>query len=247
MVKAIVLRAAGTNCDYETGVALKLSGFEVANLHVNELVAKKELLKNTSLLVLPGGFSYGDYLGSAKVFANQLKLRLREPLTEFIDNKKMVLGICNGFQALVKSGLLPATEGQWKQNTTLTFNESGHFQDEWVTMQKVPENKSPFVKGIKEFDCPINHGEGRFIARDKKTLKDLYDQGLVALTYKVNPNGSTDSIAGISNKSGLVFGLMPHPEKHAFSANHPHSTRKDFPEKGTGLKIFENAFEYLKK
>ncbi len=247
MVTAIVLRAAGTNCDYETVFALEKAGFEVDNLHINELIKSHSALKEAQLLVLPGGFSYGDYLGSAKVFANQLKLNLREPIEEFISEKKLVLGICNGFQALVKAGLLPGNTGLWKQTTTLTFNNSGHFQDEWVTLENTSKNSTPFLKGISEFDCPINHGEGKFVAQDKKTLQELYDQGQVALKYKANPNGSTDSIAGISSLDGLVFGLMPHPEKHTFSINHPHSTRKEMDEIGSGFKIFQNAFEYLKK
>ncbi len=247
VVKAIVVRAAGTNCDNETVFALKKVGFEVANLHLNELVEKKEILKQVSLVVLPGGFSYGDYLGSAKVFANQLKLKLKEPLEEYLTEKKLLLGICNGFQALVKCGLLPSTHGLWNQTTTLTFNKSGRFQDEWITLVKEQKNNSPFVKDITEFDCPINHGEGKFVPKDSRTLKELYENNQVAFKYKVNPNGSTDSIAAISSKDGLIFGLMPHPEKHFFSINHPHSTRKDFPEEGGGRKIFENAFEYAKK
>lgn len=246
MVNALVIRAVGTNCDNETVYALSRAGFEVQNLHLNEVLESRKVLQESMLLVLPGGFSYGDYLGSAKVFANQLRFKLKSELDEFIDGKKMVLGICNGFQALVKAGILPAIDERWKQEATLTLNESGHFQDEWVTLENASKNNTPFLLGITGFDCPINHGEGRFFA-EKEILEKLYQNNQVVLKYKNNPNGSLDSIAGISSKDGLVLGLMPHPEKHVFSINHPQSTRKEFGEVGAGLKIFQNAFEYWKK
>ncbi|MBI2598260.1 MAG: phosphoribosylformylglycinamidine synthase I [Candidatus Diapherotrites archaeon] len=248
MVKALVLRVAGTNCDYETAFALKEAGFKVTVLHMNSVLGKKLSLQDFSLLVLPGGFSFGDYLGSAKVFANQLKLKLKDGLVEFFEQEKLILGICNGFQALVKCGMLPAFRGLFEEQTvTLTFNESMHFQDEWVRLVVQKNSKCVFTKGIESMECPINHGEGRFVPASAEILKKLYENNQVVFKYEKNPNGSVDSIAGICDKTGRVFGLMPHPEKHLFAINHPQSTRTGKMGYGDGFAIFKNAFEYLKK
>jgi len=248
MVKAVVVRAAGTNCDYETMHALKLAGFKPELVHVNEFIQKKKKLSEFSLLVVPGGFSFGDYMGSGKVFANKLSLKMNRELTDFIVKGNLVLGICNGFQVLVKAGILPGFGNVYnKQLTTLTFNNSGRFQDEWIRLNTVKKNNCVFAKGIESFACPINHGEGKFIPQSKDILKKLYANGQVVFKYENNPNGSTDDIAGICDETGRVLGLMPHPEKHLSSQNSPLSTRLDLEEEGEGLQLFRNAFGYLKK
>ncbi len=248
MVEALVLRVAGTNCHVETAFALKAAGFNPAIAHLNSVADKSVGLEKFSMVVLPGGFSFGDYLGSAKVMANQLKLRLKTEISEFIEEEKLVFGICNGFQALVKCGLLPAFDAPFEpQSVTLTFNDSMHFQDEWVAMEKVGGKKCPFVKGIDLIECPINHGEGKFVPMNEDVLKKLYENDQVVLKYVGNPNGSVDKIAGICDPSGKIFGLMPHPEKHLFAINHPKSTRTGKTGFGDGYKIFKNAFDYCKK
>lgn len=247
MVNALVLRVAGTNCQFETEFALNSAGFKTKTVHLNSLLNKSVLLKDFSLLVLPGGFSFGDYLGSAKVLANQLKLKLGSEIISFIEGEKLVLGICNGFQALVKSGLLPGFNAPFEeQSVTLSFNESMHFQDEWVEVKTINSN-CLFLKEIDSMSCPINHGEGKFVPKNNEVLKRLYKNNQVVLKYVKNPNGSVDDIAGICDPTGRVFGLMPHPEKHFFSVNSPQSTRKSFSKYGDGYKIFKNAFEYFKK
>ncbi|AJF59801.1 MAG: phosphoribosylformylglycinamidine synthase [archaeon GW2011_AR10] len=244
---AIVLRAAGTNCDFETMAALSLAGFKADLVHINELTRKKKSLQDYRLLVVPGGFTFGDYLGSAKVLANKLRLKLSSEIPEFIESGNLVLGICNGFQALVKAGILPGFKGNYsEQLATLTFNKSGHFQDEWVLLKK-ESNKTPFVKGVESIYCPINHGEGRFVPKDRKVIERLAENRQIVFKYAENPNGSVADIAGICDETGRVFGLMPHPEKVLFSITNPLSTRKDFPEEGEGMQIFRNAFEFLNK
>ena len=248
MVKAVVVRAAGTNCDYETMHCLKLAGFKPELVHVNEFIKKKRKLPEFSMLVVPGGFSFGDYMGSGKVFANKFSLRMNRDIADFIARGNLVLGICNGFQVLVKAGILPGFENNYnKQLTTLTFNNSGRFQDEWVRLNTVKKNNCVFAEGIESIACPINHGEGKFIPESRDVLKKLYANGQVVFKYEKNPNGSTDDIAGISDQTGRVLGLMPHPEKHFTSQNSPLSTRLDLKEEGEGLQIFRNAFGYLKK
>ncbi len=247
--KAVVLRTAGTNCDYETVHALKLAGFKAETRHVNELICGEKKLSDYQLLVLPGGFSHGDYLGSGKILAVKLAVKLKDQLADFINSGNLVLGICNGFQTLVKAGILPGFNGNYsEQLTTLTFNDSGHFQDEWITMKNANKGKCIFTKGIETIFCPINHGEGKFIPSGKEVLQRLYDNDQIVFKYKgKNPNGSVDDVAGICDETGRVMGLMPHPEKNFTSMNNPLSTRIEMPEEGEGLKIFRNAFDYARK
>ncbi len=247
--KAIVLRAAGTNCDYETAFALKTVGFATEVVHVNELATGRKKLSDYRLLAIPGGFSYGDYIGSGKVLANKLAYKLGSEMAGFIKSGNLVIGICNGFQVLVKAGLLPAASsaGFAAQEATLTFNSSGSFQCEWVELKNVSKGNCVFTKGIKSLHCPIAHGEGRFVPADRKLLKRLYENDQVVFKYVKNPNGSVDSIAGICDTTGRVFGMMPHPERNLFSLNDPRSLRVALPAEGEGFAIFRNAFKYAEK
>ena len=248
--KAMVLKTAGTNCDFETAEALRLAGFSPETMHVNELIRGGKNMRDYRFLELPGGFSHGDYIASGKILANKLKYRLGEDVPRFIEEGNLVLGICNGFQTLVKAGLLPGFDGNYKrQDVTLTFNDSGHFQDEWIELKNVNKGRCVFSKGLrKTIHCPINHGEGKFIPGSRKVLARLHEQDQVVFKYAGrNPNGSLDDIAGICDETGRVLGLMPHCEKNLFSVNDPRSTRLDLPVEGEGTAIFRKAFEFVKK
>ena len=246
-IKAIVLRAAGTNCDAETFFALQKAGFEAGKVHVNELINGSKNLSDYALLAIPGGFSAGDYLGSGKVFANKILFKLNNEVPDFIKQGNLLIGICNGFQVLVKAGILPGFGGNYnEQLTTLTLNNPAGFQCRWVKL-KGQKSRSVFTKGIEELNVPIAHGEGNFIVEDKGTLEKLYAKNQVVFKYEENPNGSTDSIAGICDESGRVLGLMPHPERNLFGINTPNSAYGKIPDEGEGMKVFRNAFEYLKK
>lgn len=248
MVKAIVLRDAGTNCDYELGVGLQLSGFEVENVHINELISGSKKLSSYQFLGIPGGFSAGDYLGSGKVFANRLVYKLKREVPKFIEQGNLVIGVCNGFQVLTKAGILPGFEGNYsEQLTTLTLNNPLGFQCRWVKLRK-QDSKCVFTsEGLDELNVPIAHGEGQFITKDKKVLARLQKNKQIVFKYAENPNGSTDSIAGICDETGRVFGLMPHPERNLFGINAPNSDYGKVPQEGEGMQIFRNAYNYLKK
>ncbi len=246
--RAIVFRTAGTNCDVETANALRLAGAETEVIHVNELVRKEKSLENFHLAVIPGGFADGDYIGSGKVFANKLKFRLFDEMKSFVEDGKLLWGICNGFQVLVKAGFLPAFEKKYgEQNVTLAFNSSGHFQDEWITIRNAGAKHCIYAKGVEKIYCPVNHGEGRFDVKNNEVLKKLYEKDLVVFKYSPNPNGSLDDIAGICDETGRIFGLMPHPEKNIYFFSDPRSTRSQLQEKGEGMVLFENAVNYAKK
>jgi phosphoribosylformylglycinamidine synthase subunit PurQ / glutaminase len=259
-VKALVLRSAGTNCDVETAWALEAAGARVERVHVNRFLEGKRSFGEFDLMVIPGGFSYGDDIASGKVLANQLLHRLREPLTAFVAEGKPALGICNGFQVLVKCGLLPgpdrgALDGRLR--ATLAENDSGRFECRWVFLKT--SNRCLFTKGLPEvFPLPVAHGEGKFVPESDAFHRELLagDQVVFRYTdprgrrgeYPANPNGSYDDVAGLCNKAGNVMGLMPHPERFAFVHQHSHWTRlKPLPPHGVGLQIFKNMVRYVQK
>ena len=247
MVKAIVLRAAGTNCDAETMFALGKAGFDAEDVHVNELVSGRKKLGNYRLLAIPGGFSAGDYLGSGKVFANKLLYKLNSDIPDFVKGGNLAIGICNGFQVLAKAGVLPGFGGNYsEQLVTLTINDPPGFKCEWTNL-RAQETKSVFTQGISELSVPIAHGEGRFLTKNKEVLDKLYENKQVAFKYAKSPNGSQDDIAGICDESGRVLGLMPHPERNLFGINEPNSAYGKTSDEGAGMKVFRNAFYYLKR
>jgi phosphoribosylformylglycinamidine synthase len=243
--KAIVLRGAGTNCQYETEFALKQAGFEARTVHINELMKGREKLAACDLLTIPGGFSYGDYLGAGKVLANKITFSLGTQMHEFVDSGRPVIGICNGFQVLVKTGLLPGFDTEKKQQCTLTINESGNFRCLWVKLD-VPESACPFTKGMETLRAPIAHAEGRFYAAPA-VIERLFSGRQVVFRYAENPNGSVRDIAGICSKSGLVLGMMPHPERNISALNEPLSADSSASGEGAGMQIFRNVYDYLKK
>ena len=245
-VTAGILTGFGINADVELGQAFEQAGATVVPLPVTTLLDEPERLAGVQILGFPGGFSFGDHLGSGRVLAQLVKSHLKDALSAFAARGGMVLGVCNGFQTLVKMGLLPNLKGDWTPETTLIGNDSGVFQDRWVSVKANPANTSPWLRDLGAFDLPIRHGEGRFIVRDEVVLRALHDRNLVALTYQgTNPNGAQDAIAGITDPTGLIFGLMPHPEAFTTRLQHPLWRRK--ADVGTlGLKVFTNAVDYWK-
>ena len=254
--KVLILRTAGTNCDYETRYAFEKAGAKVDAVHINILLANKNLLKDYQILTLPGGFTYGDDVSAGKILANQIKYNLEEDIKTFIHEKKLILGICNGFQALTKAGLLPAIDKQ-HQEATLTFNDSNKFEDRWVYL-KICSNKSIFVKDeeISKIYLPVAHGEGKFVTQDESILnkitmnhqivfKYVNEQG-EETGYPWNPNGAARNIAGICDPTGQILGMMPHPERHVEPTQHPRWTRNGLKEWGEGFIIFKNAVSYVK-
>ncbi|MGE4159977.1 MAG: phosphoribosylformylglycinamidine synthase subunit PurQ [Planctomycetota bacterium] len=238
--RVLVIRAAGTNCDRETAWAFSLAGASPETLHVNQCLEKPALLDSFDALAIPGGFSYGDDIASGKIFANQLRLKLLDPIGRLVARGGLVIGICNGFQVLVKSGLLG------ERKVTLTHNDHGAYRDEWVRM-KVDGTRCVFLKGLGDMDLPIAHAEGRFMALTPSVFSELEKAGRLCLRYEGrNPNGSEGSVAGICDETGRIFGLMPHPERFLRFENHPSWTRLPKKDHGDGLALFTNAVEHLR-
>ncbi|MCX5694631.1 MAG: phosphoribosylformylglycinamidine synthase I [Candidatus Omnitrophica bacterium] len=253
--KVCVLRSAGTNCDQETAAAFKLAGGVPELLHINNLVNANKTLNDFQILALPGGFSYGDDVASGKIFANELRFKLAEELRKFIADGKLIIGICNGFQILVKSGLLPGHSGL-EQDTSLILNDSAKFEARWVYLK--PGGRCVWTKGLKKIIyLPVAHGEGKFVVQDKRVLSRLKKNNQIVFQYcdaqgkpggyPDNPNGSLENIAGITDPTGRILGLMPHPERHLFSVQHPRKDELKFLRHGDGLQIFKNGIDYIKK
>ncbi|MFO8008333.1 MAG: phosphoribosylformylglycinamidine synthase I [Candidatus Brocadiia bacterium] len=250
--RVLVLRAAGTNCDRETDFAFQLAGAETESLHVNALRADPDRLAHFDILALPGGFSYGDDLGAGQVLANELLTKLRDALDRFLDAGKLIVGICNGFQVLVKTGLLPGFE-RWEQQATLTFNDSHRFEDRWIYL-KAPENRCVMVEDGESLYLPVAHAEGKFVVADESVLERLGDQGQIVYRYTDpdgrpagypwNPNGSVDDIAAICDPSGRILGIMPHPERHCLPLQDPRWPRRGLSEEGEGLRILRRAVRH---
>jgi phosphoribosylformylglycinamidine synthase len=256
-VKAVVLRAAGINCDMETEYALELAGAEAKRVHINRLIEDKSLLDGYQILVVPGGFSYGDDVAAGRILANQIIHHLTEAMRKFVDEGKLVLGICNGFQVLVKMGLLPSNGDNDRQGAvTITYNDSGKFEDRWVYLEPQTD-RCVFIEAGKRIYLPVAHGEGKVVTQDAETLDQLKNQGHVAFKYvdkngedgdyPVNPNGSTDGIAGLTDSTGRVMGLMPHPERYVRKTQHPHWSRLKDANGGDGMTIFNNAVKYVQE
>jgi phosphoribosylformylglycinamidine synthase subunit PurQ / glutaminase len=244
---SLILRAAGTNCDGETGYAFQLAGANSQLLHINRLLENPLLLEQFQILAFPGGFSYGDDIAAGKILANQIVHHLGDPLRKFIDAGKPVIGICNGFQVLVKTDLLPGPlAGRMGQTATLTNNDSGRFVDRWVRLLPC-QSKCIWTRDLGPIDLPIAHGEGKFVPADDAVRRALWDQGHVALVYDgENPNGSVDNIAGVCDSTGLVLGLMPHPERHVDPLQHyAWSSHGNLPAEGEGLRFFKNAVSHV--
>jgi phosphoribosylformylglycinamidine synthase subunit PurQ / glutaminase len=230
---ALVLAAAGTNRDHDVAFALDLAGAEPRITLLAELIEEPTLLDAGQIVVIAGGFSYADALGAGRMFALQLEHRVGDALRAFVAAGKPVIGICNGFQVLTRTGLLPGALGH---------NASGHFQCQWVTLD-APPSRCIWTRELSAIDCPIAHGEGRYTHPD---VQALVDTGQVALRYiDGNPNGSIADIAGVCDPTGAVLGLMPHPENHVIARQYPgftHGSRGSL-----GLTLFEQGVRYAKE
>ena len=254
--RVMIMHATGSNRDRDAALACELAGGEPEIVHVNQLIAHERNLLDYAMLVVPGGFSYGDDLGAGTLWALDLRHRLGDSVARFVSEGRPVLGICNGFQALVKAGLLPGDTVDAARTVTLAPNARGRFECRWVYLRPEPDNRCIFTAGLEEMIyCPVAHGEGRVSARDAAALGALQAGGYIALSYvdgdhttenyPSNPNGSSLGIAGLTNAQGNCLGLMPHPENHVFDWQHPRHSRG---ERGmTGLKLFENGILHCLK
>jgi len=251
--RVLIVRAPGANCDAETQFAFERAGAPADRLHINRLREAPGLLRCYQILVIPGGFTYGDDVAAGKILAIQLCHFLGDALRKFRDQEKLILGVCNGFQVLLKAGLLvpPDEEGPL---ATLTNNASGRFTDRWIYLKATAGN-CPFLHGYEQLHLPIAHGEGNFICREAWMLRGLEESGQVVLRYvdaagkpgpfPVNPNGSQGDVAGLCDATGRVLGLMPHPERHVLPTQHPRWTRNGLAEEGDGMRLFRNAVQFF--
>ena len=250
-VRTIILRAPGTNCDVETAFAFEQAGATASLVHVNELVRAGDKLDDYQIMVIPGGFTYGDDIAAGKVLANELKLKLEEYIRHFVRDGKLILGICNGFQVLAKAGILP--EAQNNQSVlTLTTNDSGRFECRWVYLSVNRESPCAFTKGMNRIQLPVAHGEGKLVV-PPDSLPNLNialyytdENGNNKAGYPYNPNGSMANIAGICDASGRIFALMPHPERYIRINQHPLWMRQKDKKYGNGFKVFLNAVKWAK-
>jgi phosphoribosylformylglycinamidine synthase len=260
----LILTGYGANCEAESMFAWQMAGANPRMVHLHDLLENPVQLNQFKALMFIGGFSYGDHLGSGQVLALRLRSRIKDEIVSFIQNGNLILGVCNGFQVMVKLGLLPGLAGDYlNRRITLTHNDCGVFQNFWIKLGF--ESKCPcvFTRGLKEMPLPIRHGEGKIITLDKTVLNRIEKENCVVCRYldartgrpatrfPDNPNGSLNSIAGLCDPTGRVFGLMPHPEAYLFPENHPQWPRQklagNLPEHGLGLKVFQNAVNYLNK
>ena len=257
--RVLILRAPGSNCDGELHFAFERAGALADRVHINQLRDKPDLLRRFQILAIPGGFTYGDDVAAGKILATQLAHFLADAIREFRDREKLILGVCNGFQILLKAGLLLQPDEDDGPLATLTYNPKG-FQDRWIRLRATPGN-CPWLKGVDDMLVPIAHGEGRFLCRADWILKGLEESGQVVLRYcgmrnaecgaseplpfPDNPNASQGNVAGICDATGRVLGLMPHPERHVLPTQNPHWTREGLKEEGDGMQVFRNAVKYF--
>lgn len=250
-VDVLIVCAPGTNCELETAYAWELAGAGTRIVRADELIADRGMLEGFQILTVPGGFCYGDDIAAGKILAAELNLFLSDALRAFVSAGKLILGICNGFQVLVKTGLLPG-EGLSEGSVTIAFNTSGRYEDRWVYL-KPGAGRCHFIDGEQLLFAPIAHAEGRIVAKDDEALKALQGEGRVAFTYvdaegregsgayPVNPNGSMGSIAALTDATGQILGLMPHPERNIHLTNHPQWTRLPRDREPVGRRIFQTA------
>ncbi|MEM7476081.1 MAG: phosphoribosylformylglycinamidine synthase I [Planctomycetota bacterium] len=261
--KVLVLRAPGTNCDEETAFAFEQVGAKVASIHVNGLIDDPGLGGDCQILCFPGGFSYGDDIAAGRILAQRLQVHLRDLIEQFREQDRLVLGICNGFQVMMRLGIFfpdsVYADVQENPPATLTLNNQARFEDRWVHLA-CKDSNSVFLKDIEQMYLPMAHAEGRFVFSDDSNRQRLQDNQQLALRYcdasgssseeplefPINPNGADGNVAGISDPSGRILGLMPHPERHITAIQHPFWTRRTTqPAEGDGLPMFRNAVSYF--
>lgn len=254
--RVLILRAPGTNCDRESAFAFEQAGARADYAHIQRLLDTPALMREYQIICIPGGFSYGDDIAAGRILANQIRHHLRAEFAAFKAAGKLMLGICNGFQVLIKSGMLLPDAADGGLAATLTLNDSGKFEARWVKLSAAGD-KCVFLRGIEKMYLPVAHAEGKFVPRDDATLNSLAASGQVVLRYaRLDgtagevpypdcPNGAVGAIAGVCDDTGRVFGLMPHPERFIDPTHHPRWTRELPPEFGDGWRIFTNAVEYF--
>ncbi|MBI3160106.1 MAG: phosphoribosylformylglycinamidine synthase I [Chloroflexi bacterium] len=243
MSKALILHAPGTNRDGDLAEAIRLAGGEADIVPLSRLQAEKTDWLDYGLLALPGGFSYGDALGAGKLWALALQTWFAHQMQAFVESGRPIIGICNGFQALVRAGFLPGDN----LAATLAHNESAQFECHWVTLTPNSANHSFWLQRLESLVCPVAHGEGRFVTAHGARLPDelvalryrAADGRLADSRYPANPNGSPGDVAGITNRDGNILGLMPHPENHILPYQHPNWTRGE--QGGLGIQLFRNG------
>jgi phosphoribosylformylglycinamidine synthase subunit PurQ / glutaminase len=250
--RVCVITGFGINADDELAVAFEMAGGDPRRVHVTDLIAEPSLLHQFRILAFPGGFSYGDHLGSGKVFATLFRRNLGAGMAAFVAAGGLVIGICNGFQVLVKMGVLPNLSVTSGQEVSLIHNDSGKYEDRWVRVRFEEGSRCVWTRGLRQMDLPVRHGEGRFVTRSAELMSELSARGLVALRYSSasgrepeypeDPNGSEGHVAGICDPTGRVFGLMPHPEAFIHAQNHPDWSARPLME-GEGLRIFVNGIK----
>ena len=267
--RVAVLSGFGINCETETIAVFEMAGAIAERVHVNRLVNGELSLEDYHIMAVPGGFSFGDHLGSGRLMGNRLRFGLREQVLEFVKAGKPVIGICNGFQVLVKMGLLPGDEEvSLTQTASLALNDSGHYENRWATLEFDPNSPCIWTKGMIRIRVPVRHGEGKFVTDNRALLDEWAESGQLAvryvdpkstypassdevLPYPISPNQSWRNIAGVCDPSGLVFGLMPHPEaNHSTWLGATWTRELASPEEhgeGEGMAIFHNAVEYVRK
>ncbi len=269
-VKVIVTTGYGTNCEMEMAHACSVAGADVVDIvHLSDILDGSIRITDYHFLNLPGGFLDGDNMGAAQAGAHRLRHariegsgeRLMDQILQFVEQGGLILGVCNGFQLMVKTGLLPGIDGDYESRVvSLTYNDSGRFEDRWVTCRANGDSPCVFTRGIGDIELPVRHGEGKFVSLNPEILRDLEDRNLIALQYvdpgtgsitheyPLNPNGSELATAGICDPTGRLMGLMPHPEAYHHFTNHPQWTRRDFPqEEGAGMVMFRNAVSYIRQ
>ena len=258
--RVCIITGFGINADEELAYAFDRAGGDAVRVHVRDLISAPRLLSTFRILAFPGGFSFGDHLGSGKVFATLFRRSLGAELREFIAGGGLVLGICNGFQVLVKMGVLPNLERKGAQEVSLIHNDSGKYEDRWVRVRFEQGSRCVWTRELSDMDLPVRHGEGKFVVSGNEAMSALEASGLIALRYTAgetgseevrypdDPNGSDGHVAGICDLTGRVFGLMPHPEAFLHPENHPQWNFPAAPPRhggrrlqGEGLRILANG------
>jgi len=269
-VKALIITGFGINCEEEMAAAYRLAGAEAQIVHLNDILVEGLAIHAFDILNFPGGFSFGDDIASGKVLANKIKHKklpsgntFIDEIQRFLDDQKYILGVCNGFQVLVKLGLLPDIQGNQAQEVTLTRNDSGKFEDRWCYCKVSGNTQTPFLQGIDLLALPVRHGEGKLVVKDGAVRQHILDHALNCLSYAdsvgnltaeypFNPNGSELNCAGLTDRTGQILGLMPHPEAHLSLYNHPNwgqlnRQQPNISEEGAGLRLFKNIVRHLER
>ncbi|MFO7768569.1 MAG: phosphoribosylformylglycinamidine synthase subunit PurQ [bacterium] len=259
--RVLIPTGFGLNCEAETAHVCRVTGMDPDLVHINDVLAGEVRLEDYGMVIMVGGFSFGDHLGAGKVLSIRLAHRLPSSLGDFVDGGGLLLGVCNGFQTLTKMGLLPRLHPDGEQVVTVTTNRRGVFHGGWVRMAGEEDSPCVFTRGIGRIEMPVRHGEGKVVPSSEELARHLDSEGLVPLryigpddepteTFPHNPNGSPGGVAALCDPTGRIFGLMPHPEAYHTPYLHPDWPRQEregtLPAEGPGLQVFRNAAAHLR-